>query len=387
MMGLRGSFIGFTYNGIHSSVFGITRRSSGKFYEEGLTPQLKEKKAEIPNGDGSFYFYSDYLKREFTINFAFYNITEETKRLIGELWNDGEVHELIFDETPYKVYLAKITGNGIMKELSFDFEEKRVYCGEGSFVFTCYYPYAKSRYQFIQDYNANNIHDWAKQSELEILQQDLLEKRGSIPRLGKFKYDEFSDESRTLNGALMLQQEDYEGWLYDNRLLKSNSSNIEPDETLTAKAIFGYEDSEYNNALEWLESSDMPDNLIYEKFDQDEQFWLYNAGDLPMPLQIWYKAPQAKNQQLTFGILSSQGYIMIQSIAYSKLLSNKDYYIVVDTEKGTIEGYNSQKKQTSSLYNQYLLNDSNFFNLPVGKSWLAFSGAKPHAIKYNYIYY
>ena len=145
-MDFRGSYTGFTYNGIHSSVFGIARTSSGKFYEENLVSSMLDKTTEKPGSDGSYHFYSNHSKKEFVINFAFYNITEEKKRLIEELWSDGNIHSLIFDEAPYKVYSAKITGKSVLKEISLEENGQRVYCGEGSFVFTCYYPYALSRY-------------------------------------------------------------------------------------------------------------------------------------------------------------------------------------------------------------------------------------------------
>jgi hypothetical protein len=39
---------------------------------------------------------------------------------------------------------------------------------------------------------------------LEILHQDLLEKRGSFASFGVFKYDEFNNENNSLNGSLIL---------------------------------------------------------------------------------------------------------------------------------------------------------------------------------------
>ena len=384
-MDFRGSYTGFTYNGIHSSVFGITRRSSGKTYEENLVSSILDKATEKPGSDGSYHFYSSHSKREFVVNFAFYNITEEKKRLISELWNDGNIHDLIFDEAPYKVYSAKITGKSVMKEMPLEENGQRVYCGEGSFVFTCYYPYALSRYQFSQDYNANNIHDWAEQENLEILYQDLLEKRGSFASFGSFKYDEFSNEDDSLNGSLILQADDFQDWLYDERLLKTFYFGKE-DATLNAKAIFGYEDNEHNNSYEWLDGSEIPNNLSYGKLDSDARYSIYNAGDMEMPIRVWYKAPQKESQILTISLRLDDQFITTDTIRYSNI-HPEDYYIVVDTDTKTIQGYNSKLEQTSNLYNSFLLGGSSFFQIPRGKNQLEIFGVFPIKIDYQYIYY
>ena len=115
MRGLRGSFLGFTFNNIHSSVVGITRTSHGKSNEERLAPVLKDLTIENANNDNSYYFGSLHKKREFIVKFCFEAMTELQLKQISLFWNDNKVHELIFDEYPYKVYLAKITGKSTFK--------------------------------------------------------------------------------------------------------------------------------------------------------------------------------------------------------------------------------------------------------------------------------
>ena len=107
------------------------------------------------------------MEKECFISFC--NISNEKKALIQALWCDGNIHDLIFDELPYKVYSAKITGQCTIKEMPGEEDSKNVYSGDGSFIFTCYYPYARSRYNFFQEYNANNLHEWSEQPNLEIL--------------------------------------------------------------------------------------------------------------------------------------------------------------------------------------------------------------------------
>lgn len=56
---------------------------------------------------------------------------------------DGKgVHDLIFDEHPYKVYKAKVTGTPTLKFIPFDIDGKEIFRGEGTVNFTCYEPFA-----------------------------------------------------------------------------------------------------------------------------------------------------------------------------------------------------------------------------------------------------
>jgi hypothetical protein len=59
------------------------------------------------------------------------------------LSSSKEPGDLIFDESPYKVYTAKITGTPVLKYVPFDGPDgQRVYKGEGTVQFTCHWPYA-----------------------------------------------------------------------------------------------------------------------------------------------------------------------------------------------------------------------------------------------------
>jgi hypothetical protein len=48
-------------------------------------------------------------------------------------WLDGkEIHDLVFDEAPYKVYSAKVTGTPQLKTVCFSENDERIYKGEGT---------------------------------------------------------------------------------------------------------------------------------------------------------------------------------------------------------------------------------------------------------------
>lgn len=135
-------FIGFQYNGTHSSYYEIFRTSDGSRYNDNLIPQLMDKTADVPGGDGQYYFGSSYKTRQFSISIAFENLSEKKYREM-RTWLGGKgIYDLIFDEAPYKVYSAKVTGTPQLKTICFDQEGERVYKGEGTIQFTCYYPFA-----------------------------------------------------------------------------------------------------------------------------------------------------------------------------------------------------------------------------------------------------
>ena len=73
-------FIAFTYNNKHSvKDFGIYRTSNGDRYETNITPPMKDKIAEVPGGNGQYYFGTTYDKRDIPISFAFDRKTEKQK--------------------------------------------------------------------------------------------------------------------------------------------------------------------------------------------------------------------------------------------------------------------------------------------------------------------
>ena len=136
-------FVGFTFNGKHCiKDFKMYRTSNGSRYDDTLVPELNTKTADIPGGNGQIYFYTKYKTRKFSINLAFENLTEKQYRE-ARAWLDGqEIHDLIFDEAPYKVYSASVGAPPTFKTVCFNNGNERVYKGEASITFTCHYPFA-----------------------------------------------------------------------------------------------------------------------------------------------------------------------------------------------------------------------------------------------------
>lgn len=136
-------FIGFTYNGKHSiRDLGIYRVSNSNRYDDNITATMTDLTADVPGGDGQYYFGTTFKNRTFQINFAFDNLYEEDITKIKKTFQGDGIHDLVFDETPYKAWSAKVTGTATLKHLCFEENGRRVYRGEGNVTFTCYYPYA-----------------------------------------------------------------------------------------------------------------------------------------------------------------------------------------------------------------------------------------------------
>ncbi len=208
-------FIGFSFDGIHSSDLNILRVSNGDRYNEALFPEIEDLTVDIPGGNGTYYYGTRYVKRNFEISIAYDSVTETQFRNIRRLFGQQAICPLIFDERPYKVYMAKVESPIELEYICFDepmkepfsqinpedplpdgvrwinnedIREKekidpwiytggtqRIYKGEGTINFVCYFPFAKQQYKTIEEYEGKygNIDEWVASSG--IVSQDIFE--------------------------------------------------------------------------------------------------------------------------------------------------------------------------------------------------------------------
>lgn len=173
-MALSGDFIGFTFNGVHSSDMGIIRTSDGSRFNENLLPTFTDKTVQIPGGDGTYYFGSNYTQRQISISVATDELTETQFRQLKQWLGDKQIHPLIFDEAPYKTYMVKTSSAPTLKFICFDNITKnnnemvvnRVYKGEGSLQFIAYFPFARCTKKYLSGYSDSNKEEWASASGL-----------------------------------------------------------------------------------------------------------------------------------------------------------------------------------------------------------------------------
>ena len=164
---LKGDYIGFSYNGVHSSDLGIVRTSDGSRFNENLLPTMQDKTVQVPGGDGTYYFGSYFTQRQFSVSFAFDSLTEKQIAGLKTHFGDKKIHDLVFDERPYKTYRAKVTGTATLKYIPFaEGKDNRLYKGEGTIQFTCYEPYAICKKKWLNEYTDTNKEEWAEASGL-----------------------------------------------------------------------------------------------------------------------------------------------------------------------------------------------------------------------------
>lgn len=146
-------FIGFTFNGHHSSTLGFHRVSEGNRYNENLYGSFQDTTVQVPGGDGLYYFRSNYTSRVFNISIAFDSMTETQFREMRNIFSGNTMGPLIFDEAPYKAYSVKLQSPPQLKYICFDEGGSRIYKGEGTINFVSYYPYASSVHKFLDQYD------------------------------------------------------------------------------------------------------------------------------------------------------------------------------------------------------------------------------------------
>lgn len=181
-----GDFTGFTFGDIHSSELGITRVSGGDRYTDQLHPEIKDRTVEVPGLNGEYYFGSDFGTRTFDLDIAFDSLTEVQLQTLKRMFGTRDIKKLVFDEHPYKYYMAKLESpielsyvcfdEPIRQKVSFNGvrgtttvwrptqNTERIYKGDGKISFICYFPFAKSNFKTLptsgQTYYEESS-DWA----------------------------------------------------------------------------------------------------------------------------------------------------------------------------------------------------------------------------------
>lgn len=330
MSGIRGDFTGFTFGNKHSSELGITRVSNGSRYDENLLPTMQDKTVQVPGGDGTYYFGSFYTQKPFNIPIAFDSLTEEEVRTLREHFGNKNPQRLIFDEAPYKYYMAKVTGTPQIKTICFDEDGRRIYKGEGTISFTCYYPYAKSNFKFLDDFKTLQI---------------------KIKENNEDKTYTYLEFYNNLNE-----------WKDTSRMLDNQGNyNKIPSASISL----------YN-------AGDMEtDFKIYLKFHLD-----------PSDVEGLTKLPLAINE-----LNLKQNEKLLNSLIFSSSIiakNKEDEGICINSKNNLIEGFKENKENqsyelTGTIYNEYI-SSGDFFKIPLGYSDIT-SEAEINKIEYDYIYY
>lgn len=333
---IKGEFIGFSFNGKHSSDFNIVRVSEGSRFKEDLIPAFQDKTVAVPGGDGSYLFGTNYTQRTRTISFAYDNLTEEKLVALRRWLAAGEIGELILDEWPYKAWDVKVSAPPSLNFVPFDngpegktaslihnhnlgeerdFTEtttSRHYKGEGTISFIAYQPFAHN------------------------------------PKGKKWKGD-------------YTEKEKGSAWM-----AASGLSFKDP-----------WEDNLNNGYDTFLKS--IPG------------FKVYNAGDLPCDFNLIFTPVLTADTPVTISGANGQlKFTVPEKYSGTNFRVNTKLHLIEGVEVTKIEGTEGEEevveiKVTGDVYNNWITG-GDFFKLPLGESQVTIKGLSNIIIEYNYRY-
>lgn len=101
-------FLGFTFNGHHSSEFNLTVVAPSGLTESSLFAEFEDKIVDVSGKEGAYYFGTKVRTKSLNLTLAFDEMTSANKRAILSWLNPKLVSKLFLDEAPYKYYWVKV---------------------------------------------------------------------------------------------------------------------------------------------------------------------------------------------------------------------------------------------------------------------------------------
>lgn len=148
------AFLGFTFNGKHSSALNLFRVSSDDRYDINIGGNASDSTEDIDGANGTYVFDDTVKNLTWDIAVAFDNVDEAQFKQMKTLFDGMGLYDLSFDEDPDTVYKAKVQSPPKFTYVCFDeaatendpcaWKEddgayyKRIYKGEGNIKFICY---------------------------------------------------------------------------------------------------------------------------------------------------------------------------------------------------------------------------------------------------------
>lgn len=355
-----GDFTGFTFGGIKTSDLGILRVSGGDRYEEQILPEIKDRSVEIPGLNGEYYFGSDYGTRVIDLDIAFDYLTESQFRQLRKVFSTKSNKSLIFDERPYKKYIAKLESPIELSYVCFD-EPYRTIGEERDGVRVV----DRSEVTTTQEIDGE---------EVEVTETVITRER-----VTPYVYD-YSRTQRIYKGEGKISFICYFPFA-------KSAFKIMPEGT-----------------YEWAESSGILTSEDYAEFDTYNEgvIKVYNPGDVATGFRLYLPAAALGNQigltyQPTLVASDENKYLLINSIT----LKNGDVGVLVDTNNQLIIGVsefgydtsgNATYKTSGNIYNEYV-EAGQFFQLETnnskydGATIQVTNGAEGIEIFYDYLYF
>ena len=371
----KADFIGFEFAGKHSSDLGIIRTSDGDRFSEQLTPEIKDITVEVPGMHGEYFFGSTYGNRTFEVQIAYDHLTEEQFREMRKLYGRRNMGELIFDERPYKKYLAKIESPIELSYICFD-EPKRKIVG---------------------------INDNDKRYGVRAVDR--------IPITETVVDEDTQEETEIETGEYEIQRER----IYPYEREEGTERIYKGDGSISFVCYFPFAKSVYKQIpiseeeSDWVISSGLLTATEYatiDKYDNETGIInVYNAGDVPTGFRLYIPFDAGAESTLepitlTYkNILNAEMVDILSIEAITK--KDNDVGILIDTNNGLIVGVNSQPtinqngnaqySTSGNIYNEYV-EAGDFFklqpNLKNDGATIEITGGKEGIeIFYDYLYF
>lgn len=419
---MKGDFLGFSFDGIHSSRLGITRVSEGDRYDELLVPEIEDKIVDVPGGDGSYFFGSLYRNREISISIAFDSLTENQFRQLRKLLATRRPCQLVFDERPYKIYIAKISSPPELNYICFDERKKRVGAAqEGIRVVDRDYEQGTITRETIYPYEYENkterIYKGEGKIEFTCVRPFATDQFKVLDLYGDFEFQTgwnnelfYRNNPRTaIEAQERMDEDEAAGQTVDPADPKYYVVSLEDGNSITV----------YTNVNEWAESSGILPYEFYTRYNIDKvcevditgynaYIPVYNAGDVDAPFYLFlpFSNGGALNPESGEYIDINLGNNLLRLKPFnSKTTADKENGIMINTNNHLIEGVKydimtSAWRTTGNLYNEYIVagdftkirnNDWSMLSLydnPHFQSiYLNCATAMGAKIHYNYLYY
>lgn len=244
MSAIKGDFIGFTIDGIHSVDLGIDRISNGSRYTQALLSDFSNSTKNVVGANRTDYFGVEYKSKEFSLEIAFDTVTEKQLRQMQKLFGTTKPVSLVFEETPYKTYYVKANNAPSLTWLCFDIDGERVYKGEGVISFISFFPYGFCDPNYAANNNPENKNEWLAASGLK--EQPLA--ANEVYNCGDFDTP-FMVTGLTTSGSIVLGDSKLE-W-----------SGITLENSDTKVRFNGH-----NQLIEGIDSNGKPTSNVYNKY-------------------------------------------------------------------------------------------------------------------------
>lgn len=351
-----GDFIGFTFDGVHSSEFNLVRVSNGSRYESNLLPSFQDYTVQAEGKDGVYYFGTVFKERQIKFSTAFDELDENTYLKMIKKFSAKKISKLWFDEEPYKVYYVKLKTVPVIKKLCFDegVGRNRIYRGEMDLDFACYPSYALARASYVDqalpkdEFIIVKVEENSKGNTLfhnHYLEGDNIETSNEISDENELEVLPSIDSTSYFKkyGGTLAESYNYNEWAAASGLENSPTEEVINKEVENQTETFEAEETTANFLVYNPGVKEADIILTYTPILKDE-----NGG-----AERKIKFPGAK---IWFGETSG-----IEKMGIKEFEFASGEKIVIDSQKHLIQGIDSNGN--INVYNKYHIS-GDFFHIP-----------------------